>query len=131
VTAQGGAALLIDYGRARAGCGDTLQALAGHRKVDPLDEPGAADLTVHADFPTVLAAARAAGACAGLLTQAEFLGRLGIEARATALAAARPDRAAVIGRQFDRLTAHDQMGELFKAAAIWRGEPPPSFEAAA
>jgi len=65
------------------------------------------------------------------MTQAQFLGRLGIEARATALAAARPDRAEAIGRQFDRLTAPDQMGELFKAAAIWTGAPPPGFEAAA
>jgi len=130
VAAQGGGALLIDYGRAAPGCGDTLQALAGHAKVGPLDDPGAADLTVHADFPAVVAAARAAGAKAGLLTQAEFLARLGIEARAAALAAARPDRAETIGRQFDRLTAPDQMGELFKAVAIWRDEPPPAFEAA-
>jgi NADH dehydrogenase [ubiquinone] 1 alpha subcomplex assembly factor 7 len=125
---QGGAALLIDYGRAAAGSGDTLQALAGHQKVDPLTAPGEADLTVHADFPAVLAAARGAGAHGALLSQGEFLRRLGIETRAAALARARPDRAETIGRQLGRLTAADQMGELFKAAAIWTGPAPPAFE---
>jgi SAM-dependent MidA family methyltransferase len=129
VAAQGGAALLVDYGRAQPGCGDTLQALAGHRKVGPLEAPGEADLTVHVDFPAVLTAARAAGAEAALLTQAEFLRRLGVEARAAALAAARPDRADVIHRQLERLIGPGQMGELFKAAAIWTGPAPLAFEA--
>ncbi len=62
IAGEGGAALLIDYGREAPGAGDTLQALKGHRKVSPLDTPGEADLTVHADFPAVAAAARAAGA---------------------------------------------------------------------
>ncbi|HEX3406045.1 MAG TPA: SAM-dependent methyltransferase [Caulobacteraceae bacterium] len=131
LVARGGAALLIDYGRDAPGAGDTLQALQGHRKVCPLAAPGEADLTVHADFPAVLAAARSAGAHAGLLTQGAFLRRLGIETRAAALARARPDRADVVGRQLERLTAPDRMGELFKAAAIWAGPPPPAFEDAA
>ena len=129
---QGGAALLVDYGRDAPGPGDTLQALQGHRRVCPLAAPGEADLTVHADFPAVLAAARAAGAAAGLLSQGEFLRRLGIETRAAALQRARPDRAEVIARQLQRLTAPAQMGALFKAAAIWTGPaPPPAFEDAA
>src|SRR5262249_8815122 len=90
IAAQGGAALLIDYGPAAPTFGDTFQALKQHRKVDPLAEPGEADLTVHAQFPAVLAAARAQGADAGLLTQGDFLKRLGIEARAAALSRARP-----------------------------------------
>lgn len=125
---QGGVALLIDYGRDRPGCGDTLQALARHEKVDPFAAPGEADLTVHADFPAVLEAARREGACAGLLTQAEFLRRLGIAERAEALMRARPDRAETTRRQLERLTAPDQMGTLFKAAAFWTGAPPPAFE---
>jgi SAM-dependent MidA family methyltransferase len=129
IVRQGGAALLIDYGAAEPGPGDTLQALAGHAKVCPLDAPGAADLTVHADFPAVLAAAREAGAATGLLTQRAFLQQLGIGARAAALQRARPDRADVIARQLERLTAPDQMGELFKAAAIWTGRAPPAFGA--
>ena len=115
-----GAALLIDYGRDRPGPGDTLQALSRHRKVDPLAEPGQADLTMWADFPAVMEAAVHAGAdVTGCRGQGDFLKALGIEARAAALSAARPDRAEVIARQLDRLTGPDQMGTLFKAAAVF------------
>jgi NADH dehydrogenase [ubiquinone] 1 alpha subcomplex assembly factor 7 len=48
---DGGAALLIDYGRDHAEAGDTLQAIRNHQKVDPLKTAGLADLTVWADFP--------------------------------------------------------------------------------
>jgi len=131
VARESGAALLIDYGRSEPGVGDTLQALHRHRKVDPLAAPGEADLTVHADFPAVLAAARRGGARTGpLRTQRDFLRDLGIEARAEALARTRPDQAAILARQLDRLIGLDQMGELFKAACIHSpGWTPPGFEA--
>ena len=118
--AASGAALLIDYGRDRSEAGDTLQALYRHRKVDPLADPGAADLTQWADFPAVLEAAVHTGAdVTGCLPQGEFLRRLGIHARAEALKTSRPAAASVIDRQLHRLTADDQMGVLFKAAAIF------------
>ena len=122
-----GAALLIDYGRDEPGFGDTLQALSRHQMVDPLICPGEADITVHADFPAVLAAARAAGANAGLMTQGQLLLRLGLLERAEALAAATDEAGmAVIERQVERLVAPDQMGELFKAAWIYsEGIDPP------
>lgn len=131
LAADGGAALLIDYGRAEPGFGDTLQALRRHRKQEPLANPGEADLTVHADFPAVLAAAQAEGAeAAPLLTQGEFLVRLGIGARAEALANARPDRSERIERQLERLVSPDQMGELFKVACLHQpGLKAPGFEA--
>lgn len=120
VKAASGAALLIDYGRARAEAGDTLQALRRHQKVDPLETPGEADLTQWADFPTVLEAAVHAGAdVTGTMGQGEFLNLLGIEHRADRLKAGRPDAAPVIDRQLARLTADDQMGTLFKACAIF------------
>jgi SAM-dependent MidA family methyltransferase len=129
IVLDGGAALLIDYG-GEPGAGDTLQALKRHRKVDPLAAAGEADLTVHADFRAVLAAARSEGAAARLLTQGAFLRRLGIEQRAAALARARPDRADVIARQLARLTDAAQMGSLFKAACVYSDadRPPPGFE---
>lgn len=131
VTVQGGAALLIDYGRAEPGFGDTLQALSGHQKVSPLQNPGEVDLTVHADFPAVLAAARRQGAKAALLTQRELLLRLGVVQRAEALAKARPDKAEVIDRQLGRLIGPGEMGELFKAACLCApGLQPPAFEEA-
>ncbi len=120
IGAAGGAALLIDYGRARPEPGDTLQALRQHEKVDPLEAPGHADLTVWADFPTVLASAMGAGAhVTGVTTQAAFLGALGIDARTEALAAANPASEGILRRQRARLVEPDQMGELFKAAAIF------------
>ncbi|HLZ74127.1 class I SAM-dependent methyltransferase [Phenylobacterium sp.] len=129
IAADGGAALLIDYGRAEPGFGDTLQALRRHEKVDPLDRPGEADLTVHADFPAVMAAARAEGVDAAILTQADFLARMGIGARAEALVRASPGRTGRIGRQLTRLIAADEMGELFKVCAIHSpGWTPPAFE---
>ncbi|WP_296595135.1 SAM-dependent methyltransferase [Phenylobacterium sp.] len=129
LAADGGAALLIDYGRDKSGFGDTLQALVRHEKVDPLAGPGEADLTVHADFPAVMAAARKAGAAAAILTQAAFLARLGIGERAEALVRARPDKAPVIGRQLGRLVGGDEMGELFKACCLHSpGWVPPAFQ---
>jgi len=126
---DGGAALLIDYGRAVPSFGDTLQALWRHRKVDPLDNPGEADLTVHADFPAVMAAARAEGARTAILTQGELLARLGVGHRAEALVRARPDQAGRIGRQLNRLIAADEMGELFKACCLYSpGWTPPAFD---
>ncbi len=130
IARDGGAALLIDYGRAVPGFGDTLQALRAHRKESPLASPGEADLTVHADFPAVLAAANAQGAAtAHILTQGELLVRLGIGSRAEALARARPDKAEQIERQLERLVSPDQMGELFKVACIHSpGFVAPGFE---
>lgn len=125
---DGGAALLIDYGPGELGLGDTLQALSRHRKVDPLAAPGEADLTVHALFPAVRAAAEAQGAQTALLTQGEFLARLGIDVRAASLARARPDKAGELARQLERLSAPDQMGELFKVLCIHAaGFIPPAF----
>jgi len=129
IAVDGGAALLIDYGRAEPGFGDTLQALRRHEKVDPLACPGEADLTVHADFPAVLDAARAQGAETAIQTQAMFLAAMGIGPRAEALLRARPDRSGTLGRQLHRLVGADEMGELFKAACIHSpGWTPPAFE---
>jgi SAM-dependent MidA family methyltransferase len=111
IAAATGGALFIDYGRDRPELGDTLQALRGHQKEGPLENPGLADLTAHVDFDAL-------PRTASILTQGEFLRHLGIEPRATALAAAHPGEAGKIGRQLARLTDADQMGELFKVACI-------------
>jgi SAM-dependent MidA family methyltransferase len=129
IARDGGGALLIDYGALEPEFGDTLQALRGHSKEGPLVAPGQADLTAHVDFPAVLDAACDAGAAAAAMPQGLFLRRMGIEARARALADASPDLAGRIGRQLDRLIGDDQMGQLFKVACIH--DPtfaPPAFE---
>ena len=86
LAAQGGAALIVDYGHTHSVPGETLQAVRGHDYADPLAEPGEADLTAHVDFEGLAAAARAAGAAvSGPLTQGAFLLALGIAQRAEML----------------------------------------------
>lgn len=134
LSAQGGAALFIDYGHTVGGLGETLQAVSRHGYADPLAEPSDVDLTAHVDFAALVACARDAGAAVwGPLTQAALLQRLGIDERAATLAAAiGTERAGEISTQHRRLTAVDAMGHLFKALAITHpAQPaPPSFETA-
>ena len=124
----GGAALFIDYGGWRSR-GDTFQAVRAHEKVDPLEAPGTADLTAHVDFEAVARAARRSGAAVtAMTTQGVFLERLGITARAQALARAdRSDRVAAAHR---RLTHPAEMGDLFKVIAVHKDDrpPPPGFD---
>ncbi len=112
---QGGAFLAIDYGYAGPAFGDTLQALRGHAPVDPLEHPGTSDLTAHVDFTPLAEAAVSAGlSAAPFATQGDFLRRLGIDQRAAALSNANPDQADDIAAATRRLTASDDMGDLFK-----------------
>ncbi|MCY7280280.1 MAG: SAM-dependent methyltransferase [Sphingomonas bacterium] len=116
---HGGMALLIDYGHAASAPGDTLQAVEAHRFADPLADPGEQDLTAHVDFEAVADVARQAGAkVTALATQSEWLSRIGIAQRADVLARANPDHAKAINSALVRLTAPDQMGDLFKVIAI-------------
>ena len=117
---HGGAALVIDYGHAATGFGDTLQAVRGHRYADPLAGPGESDLTTQVDFAALARTARREGARThGPIPQGEFLRRLGIAQRAARLKqTATPQQAADIDSALARLTAADQMGELFKVLAI-------------
>ncbi len=117
IAARGGAALIVDYGDWRS-LGDTFQALRGHAPADPLAAPGQADLTAHVDFESVAQAAMPA-AHSRLVPQGVFLERLGITARAQALAAK------LEGPALDahvaahrRLTHPDEMGTVFKVMAL-------------
>lgn len=116
---SGGVALIIDYGHAKSAPGDTLQAVRGHRFAPVLADAGEQDLTAHVDFEAVAKAAReAGGAVTEVVTQGEWLKRLGIDARAKSLARARPQRAEEIETARKRLCDADQMGDLFKVIAI-------------
>lgn len=119
-TEHAGRALFIDYGPADSEVGDTLQALKAHTKVDPLDEPGEADLTARVDFSALIASAYSNGVLPfGTQTQGTFLTSLGIEARAARLASGvSEDAKAKLARQLHRLTHAEQMGELFKAVCL-------------
>ena len=109
-----------------------MQAVHDHRSVDILDNPGRADLTAHVDFEALARAATAAGCGhSRLTTQGVFLERLGITARAKALAgsAGTPghDKVAEAHR---RLTHPDEMGNLFKVLGFYPADapPPPGLE---
>jgi SAM-dependent MidA family methyltransferase len=119
LVASGGVALLVDYGHSRSAPGDTLQAVHAHQFAAVLEHPGEHDLTSHVDFGAVAMSARRAGAAVTpIVSQGTWLKRIGIESRAEALARSNPDRAADIRSALHRLTAADQMGELFKVIAI-------------
>ena len=62
IVTQGGALLAIDYGYSEPARGETLQAVRGHKFVDPLADPGEADLTAHVNFTALARAAKGAGA---------------------------------------------------------------------
>lgn len=127
VAAQGGIALIVDYGHPVSGYGDTFQAVKNHARADPLAEPGEADLTTHVDFDILAKLARARGAHPhGPVTQKAFLESLGIQARAEALSRAAPNEAADIRAAVARLTGADQMGTLFKVLAISDSATPPA-----
>jgi NADH dehydrogenase [ubiquinone] 1 alpha subcomplex assembly factor 7 len=116
---QGGAALFIDYGYDMIRDGSTLQAVHAHRKVDPFDAPGEADLTALVDFATLGPVAQAHGVkCLGTVPQGVWLQALGIDQRAASLAASAPDQADAIRVARDRLVEAEQMGTLFKVMGL-------------
>ena len=129
--AQGGAALIVDYGHAHSASGDTLQAVSNHAYADPWQEPGTRDLTAFVDFAALAKAARAEGVTAvGPAPQGDWLRAMGIDARAEALSRAAPERAGEIAAARDRLVIPSQMGELFKVLAFVapRWPAPAGFE---
>lgn len=116
---QGGAMLIVDYGRERIAVGDTLQAVSGHAYADPWEAPGTRDLTAHVDFSALARIAAAAGTrVRGPVAQGDWLEAMGIAVRAAALARAAPERSEGIDAARARLTSPGQMGRLFKVLAL-------------
>ena len=123
IAGQGGALLAIDYGYAQGEAGDTLQAVRGHAHVDPFAAPGEQDLTTHVDFAALREALRTGGAAThGPIPQGQWLITLGLAQRAAALARSAPGRGEEIAGQYRRLTAAEEMGQLFKALAATAGD---------
>ena len=124
-----GALLLIDYGYPRAEyylpsrSSGTLLCYYRHRAHgDPFLWPGLYDITAFVDFSAVAEAAFAAGFdVGGYTTQAQFLFNCGVlECLARR---GPPEKADYIraARAVHRLTAPQEMGELFKVLALCRG----------
>lgn len=129
VAANGGGALIVDYGYDVPGTGETLQAIANGEFVDTLAAPGDSDLSAHVDFMAIGKAAAETGADVfGPVSQCNFLADLGIGSRAERLMLANPQQARAIAQAVDRLVNPAQMGALFKALSIVpKGVQPPGF----
>jgi NADH dehydrogenase [ubiquinone] 1 alpha subcomplex assembly factor 7 len=131
---NGGAALLIDYGHAESGFGDTLQAVSGHDYAEPLEAPGEIDLTSQVDFEALAALSKINVNAIGPVTQRNFLLQLGIGARAEILQRnAKEEMRAEIGAALTRLVGPAPgMGELFKVLAFAHRDLPalPGFDGA-
>lgn len=119
IAEDGGAGLFFDYGYLKPAVGDTLQAMSRHAYVDPLADPGRADLTAHVDFAALAAAAEAHGLDVHLATQGEFLLGMGLLERAGSLGA-RADQATRrrLQEEVERLAGPEAMGSLFKAMVV-------------
>ena len=126
---QAGALLLIDYGYPRAeyylpsrSGGTLLCYYRHHAHGDPFLWPGLNDITAFVDFTAVAEAGFEAGLdVQGYTTQAQFLFNCGVLEcleRRGARESADYIRAA---RAVQRLTAPQEMGELFKVIALSRG----------
>jgi NADH dehydrogenase [ubiquinone] 1 alpha subcomplex assembly factor 7 len=122
-------ALIVDYGHLSSAAGDTLQAIAGHRRADLLDRPGEADITAHVDFAALAACLRQAGAAVyPAMDQGSFLAAMGLAARVAALERGQPPATqATIAQAAARLAAADQMGHLFKVLGAGHPDLPPPF----
>ncbi|HEX5078474.1 MAG TPA: SAM-dependent methyltransferase [Geminicoccaceae bacterium] len=133
LAADGGVALLIDYGAWTELTGDTLQAVRDHAPWPVLRAPGEADLSSHVDFRALAEAAADAGAAAyGPVPQGPFLRAMGIDLRvARLLRDATPAQRRELRAALFRLTDAGAMGELFKVLALARPDapPPPGFSA--
>ena len=118
----GGTALVIDYGHLQAGFGDTLQAVFRHAFDPPLAHPGEADLTSHVDFEALADITRSRSISVnGMMTQGEFLLKLGLLERAGALGRDKTaEEQGEIRSAVERLAGNgsDQMGGLFKVMAV-------------
>ena len=130
ISKHSGAGLIIDYGydiepmkRKRNQYTSTLQAIKNHQYHSVISSLGEADLTAHVDFNAL----KKAGAEQGvnqhnskICTQQEFLVNYGIEIRLASLQQkVSKEEADILNRQVFRLTAPQQMGELFKVLEIY------------
>jgi NADH dehydrogenase [ubiquinone] 1 alpha subcomplex assembly factor 7 len=120
-------ALFLDYGPEHSAAGDSLQALAGKRPVNPLVHAGSADLTAHVDFADLANVARGHGAqVQGPVPQGTLLTALGLFQRTERLARDRsPEQAAALNAAARRLAEPAAMGHLFKVMAVCSAGCPP------
>lgn len=117
---KGGAGVIIDYGDDKA-FGASFRAFKAHKQVDPLEQPGTADLTCNVDFAHLRnAVATTDSRSLGPMFQSHFLKALGVDQRVQALVAnaANPQRQKDIQAAALRLVDPSGMGAQYKAFGI-------------
>ncbi|CAL8464273.1 g3808 [Coccomyxa elongata] len=125
VVKEGGAALVIDYGRDRP-YPASLAAIRDHGFVNMLSSPGTADLSAHIDFSAlrqgVEEAADGAAACHGPISQARFLEGLGVRERLSALLEnASEDEAADLISGYERLVTGSEPDQEDAQSSVLTG----------
>jgi len=119
INSNGGVALIIDYGYETYDGKETFRAIKGHGHVEPLAEPGKADLTAFVNFTTLAGATGDSGVSVqGPVTQSAFLLSMGAQQRAEMLMKNNPGEAGDIETGIRRLIDPKDMGDIFKAIAI-------------
>ena len=109
---------------------DDIAALRGLLAPIFTESTSWSDLSAHVDFAALAEAAHHGGAQVfGPRPQGTFLEGLGIEARTRRLIQANPSETENLTKTLARLTAPDQMGNLFQAMALLppSAPPPPGF----
>ncbi|XP_059060960.1 protein arginine methyltransferase NDUFAF7 homolog, mitochondrial [Achroia grisella] len=126
VDEYGGIALIADYGH-EGEKGDTFRAFHKHKVVDPLETPGANDLTADVDFTQLrIAAAKSPGAenyaiVLGPVKQKDFLERSQAEIRLQVLTdnAKSEEDKEMLKSAYKMLVDPAKMGERFKFMAFF------------
>ncbi|KAG8930646.1 hypothetical protein FRC01_002450 [Tulasnella sp. 417] len=125
---KGGAALIVDYGGPRF-FGNSFRAFRKHKVVEVFDEPGSSDLTANVDFAYLKEAMPQPGLFHGLLSQRDFLLKMGIEVRRNALMKNAIDdkRRKDIEHSVNRLIDPLGMGTQYQVMAVTPKERPYPF----
>jgi NADH dehydrogenase [ubiquinone] 1 alpha subcomplex assembly factor 7 len=110
--------LFIDYGYIQ-GNGDSLQSIYKHKINKIFDNIGLADLTTHVNFAYLSAFCKSLGLESDVMTQGEFLNKMGIQYRFKQLFdIISPDETLTLKEGMQRLCSPEQMGELFKVLIV-------------
>ncbi|KAG9015939.1 hypothetical protein FRB90_004115 [Tulasnella sp. 427] len=125
---KGGAALVVDYGGPQL-YGNSFRAFRKHKVVEVFDEPGSSDLTTNVDFAYLKEAMSQPGLHHGLLSQRDFLLKMGIEVRCNALMRNAPsdERRKDIEHSVKRLIDPIGMGTQYQVMAVTPKEKPYPF----
>jgi NADH dehydrogenase [ubiquinone] 1 alpha subcomplex assembly factor 7 len=119
ILASGGIVIIIDYALSDDDKFGSLQAVKGHKYIDPLSNPGNSDLSSKVNFSIISNIAKELNANVhGPIKQKTLLKNLGIDIRCQQLIKNNPRHKNNILSEYKRLTSNTEMGDLFKAIAI-------------